>query len=123
MLNFFIIIVPIIFASAAQLLLKRGLLSFGSLNFSLANLFDLVFRVLQNGYLLGGAALYGASFFLYLFALSRFQLNVVYPTFVSAGIVIISLSSWFFLKEALSWPQILGIISIIFGIFLLAVKG
>ncbi len=97
--------------------------SFGSLDFSLTNLLYLIPKVLQNGWLLGGAALYGTSFFVYLFALSKFQLNAVYPIFVSAGIVIVSLSSWFFLKEALSWLQILGIISIIFGIFLLATKG
>lgn len=123
MFNFLIIIIPIIFASAAQILLKRGILVLGSLNFSLANLLHLIPQVLLNGWLLGGAVLYGASFFMYLFTLSKFQLNIIYPTFVSTGIVIISLASWFFLKEALSWPQILGIISIIFGIFLLATKG
>ena len=52
----------------------------------------------------------------------KYQLNIIYPIFVSFGVIIVSLASWFFFKEAHSWPQVLGIVSIILGIFLLAIK-
>ena len=94
----------------------------GHLDFSLANMFLLIPKILQNSLLVLGVILFGISFLFYLFSLSKFQLSVIYPIFVSAGIIIVALASWFFLKETLSVLQILGIISIIFGIFLLATK-
>lgn len=123
MSSYLIIIIPIITASIAQLLFKKGISSWGSLDFSLTNLLSLIPRILQNGYLMTGAVLFGISFLVYLFSLSKFQLSVVYPIFVSAGIILVSLASRFFLKESLSWLQILGIVIIIFGIFLLATKS
>ncbi|MDO8559286.1 MAG: SMR family transporter [bacterium] len=120
--SYLILIIPIVTASVAQLLFKRGISSLGVLNFSFANLFSLILKILQNGFLVTGAIIFGISFLFYLFSLSKFQLSVIYPIFVSSGIVIVSLASWFFLKEGLSWLQISGIVVIIFGIFLLATK-
>ena len=120
--SYLILIIPIITASIAQLLFKRGISTLGKLDFSFTNLFSLIFKILQNGLLMTGAVIFGVSFLFYLFSLSKFQLNVIYPIFVSSGIVIVSLASWFFLKESLSWLQISGIVVIIFGIFLLATK-
>lgn len=123
MQSYLVVLIPIIAASAAQLLLKRGLLTLGKLDFSLGNLLSLIPRILQNFWLVAGLILFGVSFLVYLFALSKYQLNIVYPIFVSAGVIIVSLSSWFFFKETLTLLQILGIVFIIFGIFLLATKG
>ncbi|MFH1575557.1 MAG: SMR family transporter [Candidatus Nealsonbacteria bacterium] len=119
----FILIIPILTASIAQLFFKKGVLKLGSLDFSLANIFSLIPRILQNGWLLGGMVLFGISFLFYLFVLSKYQLNIAYPIIVSAGIIIISSASWFFFKETLSWLQVSGIVLIIFGIFILAIKG
>ena len=120
--SYLILIIPIITASIAQILFKRGISALGHLDFSLANMFLLIPKILQNSLLVLGVILFGISFLFYLFSLSKFQLSVIYPIFVSAGIIIVALASWFFLKETLSVLQILGIISIIFGIFLLATK-
>ncbi len=121
--NILILIIPIFMAAIAQLCLKRGISGWGSLDFSLSNIFSLIPRILQNGWLLSGMFFFGISFLVYLFALSKLQLNIAYPIFVSAGVIIISLASWFFFKETLSWFQISGIILIIFGILLLTTKG
>lgn len=124
MFHFLILMIStVVSASAAQLSLKKGLSSLGGLDFSLTNLFHLIPRILQNGWVVAGMILYGISFLLYIFTLSKAQLNIIYPIFASTGIIIVSLASCFFLKEPLSWLQILGIIIIIFGIFLLATKG
>jgi len=120
---YLILLIPIFTAATAQLFFKKGMTMIGSLEFSLSNIFSLIPRILQNVWLVSGMFLFGISFLVYLFVLSKYQLNVAYPIIVSAGIIIISVASWFLFKETLSWLQIIGIISIIFGIFLLATKG
>lgn len=120
---YLILLIPIITAATAQIFFKKGISSFGDLNLSLTNALSLIPKILQNGWLLVGMFLFGISFLVYLFVLSKSQLSVAYPIIVSSGIIIISLASWFFFKETLSWFQIGGIVFIIFGIFLLATKG
>ncbi|MBI2041782.1 MAG: hypothetical protein HYT20_02030 [Candidatus Nealsonbacteria bacterium] len=120
--SYLILVIPIITASIAQLLFKRGISTLGKLDFSFANLLSLIFKIFQNGPLMIGAVIFVISFLFYLFSLSKFQLSVIYPIFVSSGIIVVSLASWLFFKETLSWPQISGIVVIIFGIFLLATK-
>ena len=118
-----VLMIPIFAAATAQVFFKKGISSLGKLDFSLANLLSLIPKILQNGWLLSGMILFGISFLIYLFALSKYQLNIAYPIFVSCGIILIALASWFFFRETLSWLQISGIALIIFGIFLLAVKS
>lgn len=121
--NLLIILIPILTASVAQLCFKKGVLGLGSLDFSLSNIFHLIPRIFQSGWLMTGIILFGISFLVYLFVLSKFQLSIAYPILVSAGILLIALASRFLFNESLSWLQILGIIFIIFGIFLLLPKG
>ena len=113
--SFLILIIPIFATVGAQLCLKKGVLGLGGLNFSFSNIFSLIPRIFL--------VLFGISFLVYLFALSKFQLNIVYPVLVSAGIVLIALASWALFKESLSLLQVLGIILIIFGIFLSVPRG
>ena len=119
-LQFFLILIPsILLASAAQICFKNGVMALGSLDFSFWGLLSLIPRVFQNLWLIVGIFLFALSFLFYLFVLSKFQLNIAYPIMVSAGIVLIASVSWFFFKEPLSVLQMLGIIFILFGIFLL----
>jgi len=121
--NILVLIIPIFTAAIAQLCFKKGISALGSLDFSLSGVFSLIPRIFQSVWLVVGMILFGISFLVYLFVLSKSQLNIAYPIFVSAGVVIISLASWFLFKETLSWLQISGVILIIFGIFLLATKS
>ena len=114
-----ILIVPILAASGAQVLFKRGVLSLGKIEFSFSGLIFLISRIFHNFWLILGIILFGVSFLFYLFCLSRFQLNVIYPALVSAGIILVVLVSWFLFKEVLFPIQIVGILIIILGIFLL----
>lgn len=121
--NLFILLIPIFAIAAAQLCYKKGVLGLGELNFSYSGFLNLIPRIFQNGWLIMGIALFGIGFLLYLFVLNKIQLNVAYPVLVSGGIILITIASWFLFKESLSWLQILGIITIIFGIYLLLPKG
>jgi len=120
--NFLILLIPIFTITAAQLCYKKGVLGLGDLDFSLSGILNLIPQIFQNGWLIGGIILFGVSFLFYLFVLMKFQLNIAYPILVSGGLILITIASWFFFKEPLSWLQILGIIIIIFGIFLLLPK-
>lgn len=113
------LLLSIITASVAQIFLKKGVSTLGDSSFSLSNLFNLISGILRNGWLLGGTLLFVISFLFYLFVLSKLRLNLAYPVMVSAGMILVAIGSWIFLGEYLSWRQIMGIILIIFGIFLL----
>ena len=104
---------------AAHLSLKKGMTLVGELEFSLSNLLNLIFQVFQNIYLFLGLTFFAAAFFLWLFALSKIQLNIMYPISIGLNFALITVGSWFLFKEYLSLPQIIGVGFIIFGIFLL----
>ncbi len=109
-----------IFATVtAQLLLKKGTLLLGKLEFSLPNLLNLIFQVFHNVYLFLGLFAFGIAFLFWLFVLSKIQLNVIYPISTSLTLCLVTAASWFLFKEYLSFYQVLGIGFIVFGIFIL----
>ena len=118
-----LLIISILSTVGAQLCLKQGVLALGTLNVSLSGFFLLILRVFQNIWLTVGLFLFGISFLLWLFLLSKFQLNVVYPVTVGFNFGLITIASWFLFKEYLSPVQILGIALIMLGVFLVLPKG
>ena len=107
----------------AHLLFKKGVLKLGELNFSFSSMFHIVGQILQNVWIILGVILFGISFFTWLFILSKMQLNIAYPIIISVEAILVTIISWFLFHEYLSWPQILGIVAIIIGIFLIYTKG
>ncbi len=110
---YLLLILEVCVAVTAQLLLRVGSRRLTG-DFSLS----LIPEMIRNWYLLAGMALFGVSFFLYVFILSRLQLHLVYPFAVGAGLVLITTLSYFFLNEAITSRQIAGIGAIAAGIFL-----
>jgi len=117
--TFLILIASVFFTVTAQLCLKKGILALGSLDASFSSFLSLIPRVFQNIWLMGGVFLYGISFLLWLFVISKIKLNTAYPIAASLNFSLVVLFSWLFFKEHLLPIQILGIAVIIFGIFLL----
>jgi len=122
MTAYLVLIFLVLISTVAQIFLKRGMLKLGKLDISFSNIFYLILRVFKNWWLTGGIIFFGIGFLFYLFVLSNLQLNVVYPISVSGAIVLISLASRFLFKESIASSQILGIVIIISGIFLLVTK-
>lgn len=116
---YIILLVSVLSTVAAQLCLKKGVLALGNLNLSLNSFLSLAARIFQNTWLLAGLFLYGISFFLWLFVISKIKLNTAYPVATSLNFSLVVIFSWFFLKEQMVPVQVLGIAVIIFGIFLL----
>ena|SRR3989344_8361291 len=113
-----------IFISAlANILLKRGSLALeGLLIFpkTAKEAFEFVILIFKNFYVLGGLAAFGIAFVLWVWLLSKMQLNIFYPIALSTQIILIGLASRFLFKEPLSAIQMAGIFIVIIGVFLLA---
>ena len=116
---FLLLLFSILTTASAQICFKRGMIDFGSLGFSTSNLLYLIPRIFQNLWLMSGIFLFGLSFLLWLFIISKLQLNVAYPIAISCEVTLVTIASWLLFKEYLSPIQILGIAVIITGIFLL----
>ena len=69
--------------------------------------------------ILVGLTAYGASTILWILALSRAKLTVVYP-FTALTFVLVYLGAVFFLGETMSLGAILGVALVLAGLFLLA---
>ena len=116
--TFIILGLCILSTVGAQLFLKKGVLALGSFYFSISNLMGLIPRVIQNIWLMGGLILLGIGFFLWLFVISRIKLSMAYPVSTSLNLCLIILGSWLIFKEQLLPVQILGVVIIVLGIFL-----
>ncbi len=110
-----LLMLDIIFTVSAQLMLRTGAKRIAGEGLSLG----IIFEPFKNGFLFAGVVLYAVSFFLYVFILSRLQLNIVYPVSVGVMLVLITAFSYIFLKEALSTLHVVGIAAILFGVILI----
>jgi len=108
---------------SAQLLIKKGVLGIGQISFSSTNFLSVISQIVQNIWIMLGLFFFGISFLLWIFLLSRFQLNIVYPIVVSLNFALITVGSWFLFQEHLSVIQILGIAVIVAGVLLVVPKG
>ena len=98
-------------------------MALGDLNFSFSGIFSAILNALQNAWILIGIFLYGVSFLLWLFIISKIQLNIAYPIIFSLQVILVAVASWLLFKEYLSLWQILGIAFMLVGVFLLTTKG
>jgi len=115
-----LVIATILTAALSQLIFKSVTLkSIGYLNFSLENLIFLFGKIIKNPTMLTGIFLYGLSFLLWLFVISRIRLGVVYPLAASSIVALVVIGSWILYQESLSSTQIIGIFTILIGFFLL----
>jgi multidrug transporter EmrE-like cation transporter len=65
-----------------------------------------------------GAALYGCSFLLWMFILSRTELSIAYPVLIGATLATTTLGAWLLLREPVSVMRLAGIAVVFAGIVL-----
>ena len=109
-----LMVIEILLATSAQLLLRQGAMKLGhdELTFAIA------LEPFRNVFVLAGLMLHALSFFLYVFILSKLQLNVLYPIATGATIVLVTGFSAFFFRESLTISQGAGMLAILVGIML-----
>jgi len=116
-MNYIIMVISVLLAVAGQLLMKRGMIAFGT--FPVSQLLFKIIPIFMNPWVFLGLACFGLSSIFWLVVLSRLELSLVYPM-VSVGYVLVALVSWLVFKENVSLIRWAGIIVIMLGVFLIS---
>ncbi len=117
MTNYIILGISILLAVAGQLLMKKGMMLFGT--FPASQLLFKIIPMFLNPYVFFGLACFGMSAVFWLVVLSRLELSLVYPM-VSVAYILVALASWVLFKENVTLARWLGILVIIMGVFLIS---
>lgn len=115
--NYLIAAISILLAVVGQLLMKKGMLLFGT--FQATQILSKIIPMFLNPYVFLGFICFGLSSIFWLVVLSRLEISLVYPM-VSVAYVLVALASWFFFKENLTVMRWVGIAVILLGVFLIS---
>ena len=118
-LSFSLVMLGVLLNAAAQLLLKAGTNAVGEFAFSAGNIIPVGWRLATEPHILGGLACYVVSVVVWIMALSRVEVSLAYPM-LSIGYVVNAVAAWYLFNEALSAQRMIGIGTIIVGVFLVA---
>ena len=109
----------IVFGAIGQLLMKNGMSQVGEIG-ALSNLinYTTISQILTNLSVVGGLFMYAIASFLWLGALSMYDVSYIYPL-LSLGYVFTSILSMVFLHENVTIQRWVGIITVVFGCILI----
>jgi multidrug transporter EmrE-like cation transporter len=120
-MNFFqLLLTSVVFNVTANILLKTGVIKSGGISGSKTKLISDITHVVMNPFIIVGLALYGLSFLIWLRVLTFNDLSKSYPIFAAIVFLFTTIGSVIFLKENVSFLRVIGIIIILFGIFIVA---
>ena len=114
-----LILLCVLINAAAQLLLKAGMNRIGEIIFSWSNLPSLAIQILTNPFVLLGLFCYVVAVTLWLFVLSRTDVGMAYPM-ISLAYIVTAIAAYYFFHEDLSMLRIVGIGTIMLGVYLIA---
>ena len=116
-MNYLILATSVLLAVTGQLLMKRGMVLFGT--FPATQLLVKIIPMFMNPYVFFGFAAFGLSSLFWLIVLSRMELSLVYPL-VSVSYVLVALFSYFVFKENVTMIRWIGVLVILAGVFLVS---
>ncbi len=119
MTEFPLLFLGVLIGSGSQLLLKAGMNRIGTFQFTLANLWPVFWQVSASPYIILGTLGFVLGLVIWLMVLSRTEISVAYPM-MSIGYIITSVGAYYFFQENLSPLRIAGIVSIMFGVYLIS---
>lgn len=108
---YIVLVITIILNSSANFLIKLAVTRVDSTQ-------GIINQYLLNPFFIGGVIAFAISLFTYSYVLGRMKLSVAYPVITSACFIIVASTSWLYLKETISLIQLIGILMIISGIWL-----
>lgn len=113
------LLISVLGGAIGQLVLKRGMNSFGELTISMDRIVGVLVRMATNPYVLVGLAVYGASTVFWLAALSRVDLSFAYP-FASLSYVVMLVGAWQLFDEDISIMRLVGCVVVVAGVLLIS---
>ena len=119
LLSFMLVLAGVLLNAAAQLLLKAGTNGIGAFAFTADNLVPVGIKIASNPFILSGLGCYAVSVMVWIMALSRVEVSLAYPM-LSIGYVVNAVAAWYLFGEALTAQRMIGIGTIIVGVFLMA---
>lgn len=114
-----LVISGVLLNAAAQLLLKAATSATGTIELSWSGIAVAGQHLLSHIALWGGLACYGISLVIWVLALSRAPVSVIYPL-LSIGYIVNAVGATLLFDEVLSPAKLAGISIIILGVWILA---
>ena len=120
-MSFYALLIISVFSNVtANILLKKGIISFGGVSGQKAKLFFELTKAATSPFVILGIVLYGFSFLIWLRILSFNDLSRAYPIFATIVFLLTTAGAVFFLNESVSILRFVGIAIILVGIYLVA---
>lgn len=116
------ILVAVVGSAAGQLLLKKGMSTMGPLTLSADQLFNILWRIGTNPYVIIGLLIYVSGTVFWLAALSRVDLSFAYP-FASLSYIAMIVGGWLLFGERVDAWRIAGSLVIMTGVILISQSG
>ncbi len=114
-----LILFTVLTNAAAQIMLKKGMISVGSFSFDAANLASAFVKAMLNPFVFLGLCTFVISMLSHLIVLSRVDLSFAYP-FLSLAYVVTAAYAYFIFKEDVNVVRFAGIALICLGTVVIA---
>ncbi|HBQ25975.1 MAG TPA: cation/cationic drug transporter [Syntrophomonas sp.] len=113
---YILVFISIILGSSGQVAMKLGTSQVSTTGLGFL---AMLFKYFTNIPILTGLLLYTLSAVVWIFAISKVQLSIAYPM-VASGYVLVVLLSYLLLHEPLSSLRVLGLMTIVAGVIIIA---
>ena len=113
--NIFFVLIIAFGTINAQIILKKGLVLLGGIDFSSGVMVEIL-RLMHSPYVMGAFFLQGIIALFWVYVLSRTKLIYLFTMSGAFFYILLALTSWIVLGEKLSLVQWLGVFMISFGV-------
>ena len=114
-MNWIILGIAISLNALANILIKVGVMDRGG-KFTI----EMVTKVITSPAIIGGIVSFAIALVAYGYVLTRMNLSIAYPLMTSVGFIIVTLTSWLFLKEPITLVHTIGLLFILSGVWMVA---
>jgi len=122
LIGFFFVALTIALTVYGQLVFKWQVDLAGEVPTVFGEQIGFVFRLLLNPWVISSFAAAFLGSLTWMGALTQFELSFAYP-FMSLAYVVVMVFSYFFFKESLNAPKVIGTLVIILGLFIVTRAG
>lgn len=116
---YFLVLISVATMTAAQLLLKKGLLVVGRFPQNLPELPHFFLKAYTNPYVIAAVFLTIVTALTWVLAVSKAELSRIYP-FMALSYVLVALFSWWVFNENVTALRWLGVAVVCFGVVIVA---
>ena len=114
--TYFVLSLAIVLNAVANILMKVAMLK----QEKTTDIITMITQSLLNPILFLGLLSFALALVAYCYVLSNLNLSIAYPLMTTLGFIIVILASWLFLGETITKIQIIGFVSIIAGVWMVA---